>query len=289
MSQAMSAVPPVPPPEQGAAAYSFGEAFSLGWRAFTANYGPLLLVSFVGMVISIGVSLAQNLIDRAIGVPGLLSLPISLLFSAQLTAGMMYAGVRAARGERVGLEHLFRGFSGARPYWPLAGVQGLVMLVMLVCMLPGLLVLAVSIGAGAGPGAAVAALLLCMLPAMYFSSRFFMSAMVAVDERGGLPGPIEAMRASWGMTGELRWLSLIGLGLVLGLIALASALALLLPLLFFAMPLIVAVWGAAYVLLAGESGAVGAGAAGAAWADAVLPVVRGADGAVMRGRGSRGG
>jgi hypothetical protein len=63
-------------------------------------------------------------------------------------------------------------------------------------------------------------------------------------------GAIESLTASWRLTGELRWLTLIGIGIVTTLIMLACLVALVLPTLFVGGPLMISIYAAAYATLA---------------------------------------
>jgi hypothetical protein len=62
------------------------------------------------------------------------------------------------------------------------------------------------------------------------------------------------MRLSWAITASPNWLPLIGLAIVLGLISVITFAACLLPLLFFGLPLVSAVWAEAYNQMSAELG-----------------------------------
>ncbi|MBM4108210.1 MAG: hypothetical protein FJ255_05285 [Phycisphaerae bacterium] len=152
-----------PPGEEPAVTVT--EAFSVGWWAFKSNYGMLLLAVVVIIAISFGLGVVQVVVENALSIEGLLTLPLMLLVSAQLQAGSAYIGVRAARGEKPDLVLLFRGFSTSRLYWSLAGAEGITILIAIACLVPALIVLLlVGVGGGVlGVGVVVIAMAVAMI------------------------------------------------------------------------------------------------------------------------------
>lgn len=244
--------------------FSSAAAFEHGWPAFKANYGGLLLAGFLYVALGLAVSIAENVLEKLLGIRGLLTLPLSMLvatfFSGPFNAGFIYFVVRRVRGEAAGVERIFDGFAR---YGVLVGVQALMLVVSAICMLPVVLGAVLSgvpvVGLRGSPGPVsylplVVGFLVTFALSLVIGMRFAFAPVAALDHHGPRPRAAEAMRLSWAMTSSPNLVPLIALSLLLALIALGTALALVLPLFFFGMPLICTVWAAAYDLAAAEIG-----------------------------------
>ena len=108
--------------------------------------------------------------------------------------------------------------------------------------------LAACASAGAlGGVAAVACVVFAMLAV---TARLWFASLICLDPHTGQPGVTESIAASWRATSGSTWGSIIVIFILFILIILASLLALILPMLFFAMPLMYAVIGVTYVAIA---------------------------------------
>ena len=94
---------------------------------------------------------------------------------------------------------------------------------------------------------AVAFVLFVMLAV---TARLWFASLICLDPHTGQPGVTESIAASWRATSGSTWGSIIVIFILFILIILASLLALILPMLFFAMPLMYAVIGVTYVAIA---------------------------------------
>jgi hypothetical protein len=231
--------------------YSFENAFSRGWQSLKASYGLVLGAAMTLVGIGIAFAVAGMIFEEALGFDPI-SIAETFFVSPMLNAGMILLTAMLARGHSPPYAALFHGFSR---YW----MVFLINLVVLACiaglglvLLPGLL----AMMAGSDDLGTVLLFIgaICFLPAAIFlHTRIGFAVVIAVDPGTNCQGVSEALRQSWRMT-EKHWLSLIGLYIVLGLIAIASALLLVLPLFFFGIPLLMTVTGAAYAQLANRLG-----------------------------------
>lgn len=121
-----------------------GEAIARGWDIFKNNVGTIIaaqivlgMVFFICWAVSVVVSLVVPLANTF----------ISVLYTAPLTAGLLWLFLRLARGEAATLGDAFAGFSSKYPQLLLFGLIQL--LVTIVCLLP---VFAVALGFGLSSG-----------------------------------------------------------------------------------------------------------------------------------------
>jgi hypothetical protein len=244
--------------------FSFEEAFSLGWRALKAAYWPLVGSVLVFGLIMLGIWVVEdfaNSADPCMG--GVVSLAVGLFFTGPLSVGATYLGVRAVRGEAVSPGVLFHAFRA--DYWGTVVrnlVMGLLGVVVIPFIVPGTIM--VWSGVAGGEIILVAGVIAGVVAYIYCYTRYGFALLIGIDER--VPRQekkLEPLSMSWRMTSGLA-LPIFGLVLVLGLIAFASAVLLVLPLVFFGLPLLFAVYGAAYVQLTNQSGVT-------AWSGDVCP------------------
>jgi hypothetical protein len=238
--------------------YSFSAAFEAGWRAFAANYGKLLGATLVYLLIYIATAFMAGLVDaRLMGAPDPAIQPVSLLlgwlFLGPLGLGLTYVGVAAVRGEAGSLDNLFIAF---RRY---GVVLGIMLLTSLIEMGIGLLAAAPALLVGAtvstvGVLVIVPLVVVAVVVAMYVNVRLWFAGVAAVDPSGPGAGVVDSIKIAWAMTrGGAAW-SLLGLLIVVMVMVVATFAMLILPGFFFGAPLTVAVFGAAYALLAGQKG-----------------------------------
>lgn len=240
-------------------AFSFEACFSHGWEVFRSNYGLLLGVGIVNLLI-LGTTYFLAMAFLAGGNP-ILQWAIDIFFSPVLAAGVVYMPVQMARGKTPEFGDMFAGF---RLYWPVVGISFLIKVIGWLIMAPSML--ALTMGMTPATGSTFFLLLggTAIIAAVVFA-RLSFGTIVCLDEWTEQPKITECIAASWRMTGEWRWVSLIVLGLAMGLVYLVSLLVLVLPVLLIALPFSMAVWGCAYATLAPNSKLIGAGHTGVCW------------------------
>jgi hypothetical protein len=228
--------------------FSVGEAFSGGWEAMKACYGPLLGAYLIYLGINIATGVFTAFLDVVLLPMGsCFNFLLSIFVLLPLGAGLYYIGVRAFRGERPGPDAIFDGF---RRYWPVIGVSIIVGLIMMACMLPGIVVVGVGVVMAesrndAGVLVIIAGVLAMFVPMIMIGIRVSLSIPACLDPANGDLPVFEAISTSWSMTRGKSW-PLFGLYLLMGLIAIGTMLLLLVGLFFLGAPLCMAVYGAAY-------------------------------------------
>lgn len=232
--------------------FSFANAFAEGWRTFKERYAMLLAVSLIYLLIFAAVAYVGDWLDRLVGFP-IPSIVINILLLSPLGAGAFYAGASAVRGGPAATADMFLGFSR---YWPVVGVGLLITLAMWALGFAGGLVMFVIIMLAQATDLAwllaIPVGIALIVATIYLGVRLSFALIVAIDPQGPRPGVTDAIRLSWEMTrGAALWLFV--LGLCAGLIVLATALLFVLPMLFFGVPLALAVYGAAYAQIAADT------------------------------------
>ncbi|HEX7666379.1 MAG TPA: hypothetical protein VF407_17755, partial [Polyangiaceae bacterium] len=192
-----------PPPQGGAQPWEPGEVFSLAWDGFKRNWGVLVGVVFVQMLITqIPSAIANGIVQSgavdpgsaaASGISGACSL-IGAFLGAFLAAGVIKVFLTAARG---GVPNFGDMFGGGNKLLPILGTQ----------ILMGL--------------AIVVGFILLIVPGIILSLGLCLSTYYVADADYG---PIDAMKASWAATngskGKLFLLGLIGfLVMIVGVLA----------------------------------------------------------------------
>jgi hypothetical protein len=228
--------------------YSFENAFARGWEVFKAHYGPVLAAALIPLGIGILFAIVGTVFAAVAGFDPLGILQ-ALFIAPMLNAGVMLFTARLARGEAPPVGTVFDGF---KVYWRVFLVNLLMMaisIVLAVFIIPGFIAMAAG-AADLGLILIIVGALCVLLGAVFIQSRLGFATVIAADPAVGCRGVTDALRLSWRMT-ETSWVSLIGLYIVLGLIAIGCTLLLIIPLFLFAMPLMMAVIGAAYAQLSG--------------------------------------
>lgn len=167
--------PPPPPGGYGAAApgpsggpdLDVGAAISYGWNGFTRNVGPLLLITLVVVLLSVGLSLGGQF---AFGDSFILSLAwniVTTVISLIVAMGLIRAALAVVDGRTPELGMLFQS-EGFVPY----------------------LVASLLVGIGVGLG-----LLLCLIPGLILAFLFAFYGYAIVDGRTN--DGVEAMKISW--------------------------------------------------------------------------------------------
>jgi hypothetical protein len=215
---------------------SAGRCLSRAWDLYSAAFLPCL-----------GVTLLAYLIMMVAANVPIIGIVAQFLVVPQLTAGLSWYFLRRVRGEPAELNDIFIGFK--RGFGQLA----LVSLIQFLFVLPFVLLM-MGLLAGAGfmtngfetGGAAPPLTLIVVMAALGVTLALLMYrlmfAHIIVVDRGETAWA--ALKLSWRIMG-LRYLTLLGLGLLILLISLAGTLALLIGLLFV-LPLIPAAFAFAY-------------------------------------------
>lgn len=233
--------------------YSFSNAMRAGWSTFKRQYAVLVGMSLVYvLIVSVVGGIGHGML-RAFGFNFVSPIANFLVFP-QLLAGLTLAGAAAVRGRKLELADMFDGF---QRIWSIAGISFFLTIMSIGIMLPvGVLtILIIAMGGGGGPwlGVIIGGFIAAMLVIMFVALRFSLAQLILVDPMMPRVDLFTAMRLSWRRTSAV-WLSLAGLGFVLGLLIMVSALMLVLPALLLAVPLSLAVWGAAYAMLVHPDG-----------------------------------
>ncbi len=187
-----------------------------------------------------------------------------------LLAGLLWMGLRAARGQTPMIGDILRGY---RRY---PTVLGVAVLVYILCLIPVILALAVgaaiiffgvgfevfkdgvqqqdfdSFSKAAILGASVWAFI-CIVVAYWIALRTVFSLFVAVDESIPARGPLACIEMSWKMT-RGRAFSLLGLFITMGVMLLATIVSCCLPVIFLGYPLALTMSGLAYNMLLNRDG-----------------------------------
>lgn len=237
-------------PETPQTRLSFDGLLAEAWQLLVANYGVLLGAVAVWIVISLAmgvVSAGLELIHPALS--GLWDLATLFLVDAPLYAGVTMLGVRLARHERPTFDAMFDGF---RSYGPivLANLLKLPIIgaAVILVVLPGVGVVALARMGGGGPPGALGVLgvgvsvLLAMGMYLFLFARLMLVDVFILDRSGPRPGPINALRLSWRVTGPVT-ITLILLILLSGLIVIGTTLMLVIGVLLLGLPLLVAIGG----------------------------------------------
>ena len=250
--------------------YSFSNSFTVGWKGFTENYGLLLGVSFIVFVasmiptaVTLPLNLFSNITTNSMGFMVLMQVANyawSLLVVIPLTLGGIWVGIKIARGEDARFSDIW--FPYQRIGWVILGslLLYVLMVIIYICALicggiPGLIIglllglvtseAAVGVIIGGGIG-----LLIAIPIILYGLSRVILMMVPIIDPKLGRMNPPDAMQWALKNTKQgVAW-SLVGLFFVVALMMSLSFITLVLPYLFFALPLSQAVWGAGYALIA---------------------------------------
>ncbi len=255
--------PPMPPrgtpggPTGGGLAalppYSFQNAFEIGFRTFQRHYVALLLGALIYVCVSVIGSATTMILDYAIPPVGtVLNWLYSFLVVGPTMVFVTFLGVRGARGQSVSVEDiqsLLPQYGVLLLYSLLTSV--LAMLVFLPFAAIGGVVIAAAIGTNANEllWLLVPVILLAFVVFSYLVARVIVGNYRLIDPALPKIGVIDAMKQSWALTAGVTAWSLVALGLVASLLMFASILLLCVGFLFLGLPLMFAIYGAAYAML----------------------------------------
>jgi hypothetical protein len=223
----------------------------------TVGFGLLALVGGVSVFICLGV--VQPSLNQTLGTAvasWAVGFLVNVFVVAPLASGMPYAAARLVRGEHW---HFGDYFAGLRNYGQVVLLHVALYVVSLAFLVPfGLLAGLVGVGPFGPPPLQMGqemvpvlagASLVGFLVSAYVLLRWSQAGLLILDR--GMNAP-EALGASWMIT-DGKVLSLVALGLILGLIAVLGAVACGVGLLV-AIPYIILCQGAAYLGLTGQLG-----------------------------------
>lgn len=251
--------------------YSAGAAFRLGWASFAAQWGPLTVCTliFIGGWIAISIPgwIGQAMFAGAGGqggggatvltVGGLLASCVGYLaqifVGLPFAAGFYYCGVRAVRRELVPSD----AFAGFRRYWAVMGISLLTAVmsavVGVVCVVPAAIGVVIMVSTNSGVGLAIgiglsivfAIVLLCFLLVV-----LVMPPLIVVDPRMRAEWCPGALSIAWQMGRGGNCASYFALSILMGIFVGLTLLVLVVPFILLGLPLLMAVVGAAYELMA---------------------------------------
>lgn len=237
---------------------SLNEVMSAGHKVMAANYGVLLGCTLLLMLLNFGLGMVTGIVDMVIVGPNAVINPASTL--GQILVGTPLAigpGMLAAMRFRDGsgdINTLFIGFTRYGPVILIALLTALVSWVLTFTV--GMSMYAfISMRTPVGYVLAAIVVIVALCIMVYLYVRFWFGSLVCVDPKGPRPGAIESLATSWRMTAG-RVGPLLVIGIVLGLVVFLTFIALLLPGVFYGMPLMFAVTGVLYVVMAHQRGLV---------------------------------
>ena len=245
--------------------FSFEAAFGTGWKTFKSKYGTLLGGTLIFILVTIGISIVQNVINGEMGLSTEVGthqtfsdLLITVFVTNVFSVGIVLFALALVRGESPPISTLFHGF---KRYWPLVGIGVLTTLIfgaiiMLTSLIAGFQVLLTGAQTGFDMnavhlgGIALITVLIGVCIVAFFFVRLMFVGLLCVDPKRQL-GVMDSFATSWKITGPVFW-PLLGVCIVMLLIMIASMLLLVLPLFFVGLPLMMAVLASAYALLMDE-------------------------------------
>lgn len=245
----------MPAPQGPGSEFTVGEAIGEGHTLLMANYGLMLGVSVVVLLLTLASMFIAGIADSMLVGPDAVFTPVAtamqFLVQTPLGIGVGMLAARRYRDNAGSFEDIFIGFTR---YWQVV-VIGLLMTVglavLMLCSVAGGALIVGLLSAVHTPSAiAVGAVLVAALFVLlvYLGVRLMFAYLVCVDPRGSKPGPINSIKLSWYITsGHVLklWLA----GVAMGIIAIGCLLLLVLPFIFYALPLIGCITGVLYVLV----------------------------------------
>jgi len=187
---------------------NIGSCVSRAWALIKSNFW-----------LAIGATFLVMLCNQAAGFIPLAGAIISLVLSGPLLGGLNIFFLKMIRGEKAELGDAFSGFSSN--FGRLCGTFLLMMLAVYAAILPGIILLVVSMGfAGGGGGNAPSALSLVLvgvgfLVAVYFGVAFSFALALSADLQLSAGN---ALRVSFRVV-NMKWFTVFGLMFVAGLVS----------------------------------------------------------------------
>lgn len=245
--------PRTDPPDSLEEPLDIGEVYSLGWSLMGSNYGLLLGISLLFVLLNAGIGVSLAILDRASPtLATILNLASSLFFMPPLTAGVFFMGVRMFREEPIALEQMFAGFSR---YWVVVGINLIMALLIVCCLIPGgvLMIVGFAIapaGNTVGLVTAICGMAVMIAMVIFISIRLAYATMACLDPQNGYPGVMDSLVLTWRATAPVAGRLLL-LYVLVSLTILATLLLLCIGLPLLGYPFGLAVCGVAYVAVFG--------------------------------------
>ena len=161
-----------------------GSSYSNGWQQLKKYFLELLLITVVGILIGVPVALFRVDLETAgagaaaaaaAAALGIFGLAYSLLLVQPVDYGVSFANLRAARGDKLEIKHMFEAFKNY-------------VNVVLANLLVGAII--------------VIGLVLLVVPGIIFACKLAFVPYLVVDRK---MEAIEAVKGSWRMTGGHAW------------------------------------------------------------------------------------
>jgi len=241
--------------------YSLGNSMFLGWQILKNNYWSLVGLCFVTCLILAVGSAVSGLVPFG-------DIVFSILVVAPVSVGLSWCAVLASRGENPSMGKLFAVFSDK--YWVVVGISFLVSLICYAIFF-GVILVGAAIGgasiavlyataeqveAGQFKDIALGAMLVPLICAIiigaflttFVTVRLMWAGLIAMDPEEEAKGVGECIGRCWRMTGQ-SWFSIFFLILILSLIMMLSFLLLCVGFFLLGLPLYIASFAGAYVLM----------------------------------------
>lgn len=255
----------------GGRTYSFGNAFDVATKTFSAHWGQLVLASLATLAGFVLVAVPQwtmqiigvasgdrDVMNAATMLGGCVGWIVNLLVGGHLFAGFVLAGANTVAGRPQIADVLvgFKRYGRVLLAYMLTVLCFLGVLVVAYVPFIACVVLAAIFGNQnenafailVGLGGLVS-LPLLVAGMVLVGVRVLFTSMIVADPHLGSMGVMEALRLNWATVTPGRAVSLFGFMLVVVVLMTLSLLLLCIPYLLVGMPFMLAAYGAAYALL----------------------------------------
>ncbi len=231
---------------------TIGSLLSNGHRTLTNHYGTILGAVLVVLLLYFVAGFITNLIDGALVGEDALIAPMSLITQVLLLGPLgVGTGMLAAMRFRDGSGDLNTVFIGFTRYPQMVLVSLILQLIGLSLTVLSWAMALLGIFAMGPPGmvGAILAILALAVVVIYVMIRVYFAGLVCVDPAGSRPAALDAISYSWRMTSD-HTLMLFCASILGALIAIGTLLLLVLPFIFYGLPLLTCATGVAYAMLA---------------------------------------
>lgn len=229
--------------------FTANDALTMGWSIFKGHYKVFLGLSALYAIYAGALLAIDKASEASIGYDpvGLVS---SVLITPQLVGGIVFAAASAARG---GQPRFADGFLGFRRIWTIAGMQLVLMVMGMVIVTPSVFAMIILSPRHSSPASvslmSIVAFIASFLVLVWLVLRFILAFPIAIDPLLERPGVFQSLRMSWEATRGWTWASMLALSIAMSVLVLLCMLLLILPAIFFGLPLLFCAYGAAYAML----------------------------------------
>ena len=238
-----------PDRRQHQGAFGLASIWSLTFETFGRRYAMLLGAALLSLLIIMGAGIVTLVLDMVFVFTGFVR---GIFFDIPFGVGVWYVALRCVRGEEARIEQLFVGFSR---YWVVLGLGVVVNIATFLAMLPGFVLVGIGIvslvnGSSQTLGIALLSVgaIVAAIGGGLVASRLWWATLLAIDPRAERPNFGACLEISWSMTAG-RWPIVILLYLATAILTLLTFAILVLPWLFFTLPLVAAGSASVYHLL----------------------------------------